>query len=203
MNFIANVSSFYTPQPPPVRMTHQAVIANENDEEKHLRAAFANIAGDDMEISPKELMDVLNKVIKKYPNLKTDGFSLECCRSMVALMDSDCSGKLGFEEFKYLWNNIKKWQKIYCNFDADCSGTINGSEIQRVIQAAGFNLDGKLVDLITRRYADETGNIDFDNYIACLTRLDCMFRAFTTLDKDNDGKIRIRTPEFLVMTMYS
>lgn len=76
--------------------------------------------------------------------LKTDGFSMESCRSMVAVMDvsfirllgelsfflegylvqihlffcltnfsqSDSTGKLGFEEFKYLWNNIKRWQVI-------------------------------------------------------------------------------------------
>uniref|UniRef100_A0A4W3H306 EF-hand domain-containing protein n=1 Tax=Callorhinchus milii TaxID=7868 RepID=A0A4W3H306_CALMI len=42
--------------------------------------------------------------------LQTDGFSLESCRSMVAVMDSDSTGKLGFEEFKYLWSKIKKWQ---------------------------------------------------------------------------------------------
>ena len=91
-------------------------------------------------------------------DLKTDGFSIESCRSMVAVMDvsflswpvcgggqgpgcdltkcgksegvwilsestvsvrflltltllqSDSTGKLGFHEFKHLWNNIKKWQ---------------------------------------------------------------------------------------------
>lgn len=34
-------------------------------------------------------------------------------------MDSDTTGKLGFEEFKYLWNKIKMWRDIYKRFDAD------------------------------------------------------------------------------------
>lgn len=29
---------------------------------------------------------------------------------LTPLLQSDTTGKLGFEEFKYLWNNIKKWQ---------------------------------------------------------------------------------------------
>lgn len=63
-----------------------------------------------MEVSATELMNILNKVVTRHPDLKTDGFGIDTCRSMVAVMDSDTTGKLGFEEFKYLWNNIKKWQ---------------------------------------------------------------------------------------------
>uniref|UniRef100_A0A8C6ZH96 Calpain small subunit 1 n=1 Tax=Nothoprocta perdicaria TaxID=30464 RepID=A0A8C6ZH96_NOTPE len=101
--------------------------------------------GHDMEVSPTELMNILNKVVTRHPDLKTDGFGIDTCRSMVAVMDvsfnffggSDTTGKLGFEEFKYLWNNIKKWQCIYKQFDSDRSGTIGAQELPGAFQAAG------------------------------------------------------------------
>ncbi|KAK2489617.1 hypothetical protein MC885_010281 [Smutsia gigantea] len=40
-----------------------------------------------MEISVKELQTILNRIIRKHKDLRTDGFSLESCRSMVNLMD--------------------------------------------------------------------------------------------------------------------
>lgn len=38
------------------------------------------------------------------------GFSKEICRSMVAMLDVDYSGKLEFEEFKILFNEVTKWK---------------------------------------------------------------------------------------------
>lgn len=38
------------------------------------------------------------------------GFSKDVCRSMIAMMDWDRSGKLGFEEFKKLWIDIRQWK---------------------------------------------------------------------------------------------
>lgn len=38
------------------------------------------------------------------------GFTKDVCRSMVAMLDVDHSGKLGFEEFRTLWNDIRKWR---------------------------------------------------------------------------------------------
>lgn len=139
----------------------------------------------------------------RHPDLKTDGFGIDTCRSMVAVMDSDTTGKLGFEEFKYLWNNIKKWQAIYKQFDVDRSGTIGSSELPGAFEAAGFHLNEHLYNMIIRRYSDEGGNMDFDNFISCLVRLDAMFRAFKSLDKDGTGQIQVNIQEWLQLTMYS
>ncbi|KAG8143653.1 putative Calpain small subunit 1 protein [Naja naja] len=128
-----------------------------------------------MEVSATELMNIMNKVVTRHPDLKTDGFGIDTCRSMVAVMDSDTTGKLGFEEFKYLWNNIKKWQCIYKQYDADRSGTIGSRELPGAFEAAGFHLNQQLYAMIVRRYSDESGNMDFDNFISCLVRLDAMF----------------------------
>ncbi|KAF4073395.1 hypothetical protein AMELA_G00258190 [Ameiurus melas] len=194
---------FVPSEPPPARRPLAYVQANENDEERQFRKVFQQLAGDDMEVSPTELMNILNKIVSKRSDLKTDGFSIESCRSMVAVMDSDSTGRLGFEEFKYLWNNIKKWQGIYKQFDADQSGMIGAGELCNAFQAAGFPLNDQLVQLIIRRYSDEKGNMDFDNYIGCLVRLDAMCRAFKTLDKDGNGTIKVNIKEWLQLTMYS
>lgn len=35
---------------------------------------------------------------------------------MVAMMDADHSGKLGYEEFKILWTDIRRW-RVRFHFD--------------------------------------------------------------------------------------
>ncbi|XP_028817794.1 calpain small subunit 1-like [Denticeps clupeoides] len=203
LDVVSNMDNFAPSQPVQPRRPLAQQAAHENDEERQFRQVFQKLAGDDMEVSPNELMDILNKVVSKRSDLKTDGFSIESCRSMVAVMDSDSSGKLGFHEFKHLWNNIKSWQAIYVKYDADHSGLISADELPGAFKAAGFNLSGPIYQLIVRRYSDENGNMDFDNYIGCLVRLDAMCRAFKTLDKDNDGTIKVSIQEWLQLTMYS
>ncbi|XP_037543950.1 calpain small subunit 1 [Nematolebias whitei] len=194
----------YVPsQPPPPRMPMAYAEQRESDEEKQFRRVFQQLAGDDMEVSPAELMNIMNRIISKHADLKTDGFTIESCRSMVAVMDSDCTGKLGFHEFKLLWNNIKKWQGVYKACDSDHSGFISAYELPNAFGKAGFPLNDQLFQMIIRRYSDENGNMDFDNYIGCLVRLDAMCRAFKTLDKDNNGTIKVNVQEWLQLTMYS
>ncbi|KAJ1142551.1 hypothetical protein NDU88_008865 [Pleurodeles waltl] len=161
------------------------------------------LAGDDMEVCPTELMNILNKVVTRHQDLRTEGFSLDSCRSMVAVMDSDGTGKLGFDQFKYLWNNIKKWQCVFKSFDRNQEGFIRSSEIPAALQAAGFQLNEQLQNMLVRRYADDEGNVNFDNFISSMVRLDAMFRAFKALDRDMDGQISVSQEDWLKMTMYS
>ncbi|NWI65781.1 CAN3 protein, partial [Todus mexicanus] len=108
-----------------------------SEEEKQFRNIFRQIAGDDMEINAEELRNVLNNVVKKHKDLKTEGFELESCRSMIALMDTDGSGKINFDEFRHLWDKIKSWQKIFKRYDTDHSGTINSYEMRNAVNDAG------------------------------------------------------------------
>ncbi|MED6240524.1 Calpain small subunit 1 [Ataeniobius toweri] len=125
------------------------------------------------------------------------------CFISLIVFQSDSTGKLGFHEFKHLWNNIKKWQGVYKQYDADHSGVIGADELPSAFRAAGFPLSDELFKMIIRRYSDESGNMDFDNYIGCLVRLDAMCRAFQTLDKDKNGTIKVNVKEWLQLTMYS
>ncbi|MEQ2242188.1 Calpain-1 catalytic subunit, partial [Ilyodon furcidens] len=60
---------------------------SESDIDDSFRSMFAQLSGDDMEISVRELRTILNRVVSKHRDLQTDGFSMESCRAMVSLMD--------------------------------------------------------------------------------------------------------------------
>uniref|UniRef100_A0A671WY83 Calpain-3 n=1 Tax=Sparus aurata TaxID=8175 RepID=A0A671WY83_SPAAU len=133
-------------------------------------------------------------------DLNTEGFSLESCRSMIALMDMDGTGRLNLQEFRHLWNKIKQWQGIFKHYNADQSGSINSYEMRNAVNDAGFRLNNQLYDIITMRYANENMNIDFDSFISCLVRLEAMFRAFQAFDQDGDGTIRLSVLEVRATT---
>nr|XP_046147145.1 calpain-3b isoform X4 [Oncorhynchus gorbuscha] len=175
----------------------------ESGEHKMFRAIYQQIAGEDMQICANELKVVMKRVLEKHNDMKTDGFSLESCRSMIALMDTDGTGKLNLQEFKHLWSKIKAWQLIFKKYDKDKSSTISSFEMRNAVNDAGFRLNNQLYDIITMRYADEHLNIDFDSFICCFVRLEGMFRTFHAFDKNGDGTIKLNVLEWLQLTMYA
>ncbi|XP_068609725.1 calpain-3b [Brachionichthys hirsutus] len=174
----------------------------ETEEEKHFRAIYQKISGEDMQICASELKTVMKNVLAKHGGIKAEGFSLETCRSMIALMDTDGTGKLNLQEFKHLWKKIKAWRLIFKRYDEDEACSISSFEMRNAVSDAGFHLNKQLYDIITMRYADEQ-LISFDSFICCFVRLEGMFRAFNAFDKDGDGVIKLNVLEWLQLTMYS
>ncbi|XP_023838834.1 calpain-1 catalytic subunit-like [Salvelinus sp. IW2-2015] len=173
---------------------------SESDIEDSFRAMFAQLSGEDMEISVRELRTILNRVVTKHRDLKTDGFSMESCRGMVSLLDKDGTARLGIVEFQILWNKIRKWLGIFRQFDLDKSGCMSSYEMRLALESAGFKLNNRLNQVLVARYA-ENEVIDFDNFVCCLVKLGAMFKAFQELDREGTGTAEMNITEWLYMTM--
>ncbi|XP_074479197.1 calpain-1 catalytic subunit [Sebastes fasciatus] len=176
-------------------------------DESQIDAAFKNLfrqlAGPDMEISITELQTILNRIISKHKDLKTDGFTKEACRSMISLMDTDGSGKLGLTEFHVLWEKVKRYLTIFRQFDLDKSGTMSSYEMRMALESAGFKLTNQLFQLIILRYTEADMSVDFDNFVTCLVRLETMFKTFKTMDTDNDGFMSLNFHQWITLTMFA
>ncbi|XP_072405615.1 calpain-9-like isoform X1 [Chiloscyllium punctatum] len=165
---------------------------------------FDRMCGPDEAISALELQKLLIEILQKSGlNEKWDGFGLDACKSLISLTDRHGFGKMGFTEFSNLWSKICQWTRVFNQFDKDGSGTMNSQEMFSALQAAGFQVDEFLMQLIGLRYTDPDLTFSYVTFICCLTKLDTMIRSFKTMDKFGTGVINITYKEWLQMTMYS
>ncbi|XP_013920876.1 PREDICTED: calpain-8-like isoform X2 [Thamnophis sirtalis] len=169
----------------------------DKDIDNEFKTLFQTLSGEDCELTADELQTILNRVITKRIDIKCDGFNINTCREMISLLDNDGTGILGLVEFKILWMKIQKYLEIYKKVDMNCSGTIEAHEMRNALKEAGFNLSNKIQQSIIIRYACSKLAIDFDGFVACMIRLECLFKMFQILDKDKDGTVQLSLTEWL------
>ncbi|XP_062303924.1 calpain-2 catalytic subunit-like isoform X2 [Osmerus eperlanus] len=186
----------------PVEAVLDDDVVSDAEVDSGFRGLFTKLAGKDMEISATELLTILNKIVAKRTDIKTDGFSLETCRVMVNLMDKDSgNGKLGLGEFATLWKKVQTYLGIYKKNDMDNSGTMSSPEMRIALKEAGFKLNNPIYQLLIARYAEPDMTIDFDNFVACLMRLEMMFRVFKKIDAHETGFIELDFQQWLNFSM--
>jgi len=186
----------FNPLQPPKDLSPQTDAQTEA-----LRKAFEQIAGIDMEIDAYELKDILNAAFSK--EFDFEGFSIETTRSMVALMDFDHSGKLGFEEFSELWNDLRNWKANFKKYDKDNSGTFNSHELRDCLRSIGYRVSNDAFWSIVMRYARKDGSIEFDDFVLCCVRLKTIFDTFKAMDEEKRGKIQFSMDEYIKTTIYT
>ncbi|KAF3688220.1 Calpain-2 catalytic subunit [Channa argus] len=185
----------------PIESRVKKMEITESDVDDRFRSLFGQLAGTDCEICAFELQKILNKVVTKRSDIKTSGFSISTCRNMVNMLDKDGSGKLGLVEFKVLWTKIDNYLSVYRQKDVDNSGTMSSTEMRTAVEEAGFSLNNPLHQILVARYSEPDLTIDFDNFVSCLVRLETMFDAFNTLDKDKSGTIELNLSEWLNVSL--
>uniref|UniRef100_A0A674P8Q9 Calpain 9 n=1 Tax=Takifugu rubripes TaxID=31033 RepID=A0A674P8Q9_TAKRU len=94
----------------------------------------------------------------------------------------DNTGMLEFQEFKVFWEKMKKWIMLFLSFDTDRSGKMSSYELRIALKAAGMQLNNSLLQLIGLRFADANYDIDFDDYLTCIVRLENMFSTLKLKD---------------------
>lgn len=109
--------------------------------------------------------------------------SLEACRSMVAMVDVDRSGRLEYPEFRELWTTIMEWKNNFKTYDKDGSGDMNAIELRGALAKLGFKLSTPVLSSLTLRYANRKGNINFDDFLQICCRIKSTFGRSRQLSK--------------------
>nr|XP_003410992.1 calpain-8 [Loxodonta africana] len=176
---------------------HEPHPSEVEQEDSQFKSLFEKLSGQDSEISASELKTVLNGVFSKRTDIKFDGFDINTCREMISLLDSNETGTLGLVEFKTLWLKIRKYLEIYQETDYNHTGTIDAHEMRTALKKAGFTLSNQVQQTIAMRYANSKLSIDFEGFVACMIRLESLFKIFKVLDKEQNGIIQLSLAEWL------
>ncbi|XP_062427562.1 calpain-8 [Rhea pennata] len=171
------------------------------DIDDEFKSLFHKLSGEDCEVTAAELQTILNRVLAKRRDIKSDGFNINTCREMISLLDTNGTGSLGLVEFKTLWMKIQNYLAIYKKVDSDYSGTMDSYEMRKALSEAGFTLNNQVQQSIAIRYACSKLTIDFDGFVACMIRLETLFKVFQLLDKDKSGVIQLSLAEWLCCTL--
>lgn len=158
---------------PEVQLTE---IQDIGDKESDLKELFRRTAGDDPEIDAHKLRKILESKLKAEFKLKS--VNLETARSLLAMMDSDHSGKLGYDEFKHLWAGLRHWKRVFLQYDFNKTNSLDAFEMRAALSFSGFRVSNHTLSCLVMRYRDENNCIQFDDFLLCVARLKTMFDVF-------------------------
>lgn len=128
----------------------------------------------------------------QFSVMHNKGFSKDVCRSMVAMLDTDQSGKLGFEEFQQLLYDIAKWKAVFKLYDTDASGRLSTFELREALNSAGYKLNNKILNALAHRYSGRDGTITFDDFIMCAVKIKTMMGKCETNKKKKRAEISFK-----------
>ncbi|XP_036425720.1 grancalcin [Colossoma macropomum] len=158
---------------------------------------FTAIAGQDGEVDAEELQRCLTQTGISGSYMP---FSLETCRIMIAMLDRDYSGKMGFNEFKELFAALNGWKQNFAMVDRDNSGTVEPHELSQAISNLGYRLSPQALGCIIKRFS-RGGKIYFDDYVACCVKLRALTENFRRRDAMQQGAVSFQYDDFITCTM--
>ncbi|XP_023566778.1 calpain-13 [Octodon degus] len=167
------------------------------------QSTFYRYAPKGLDIDATQLQGLLNEEFLTGP--PGDTFSLDECRSIVALMDLKVNGRLDHEEFARLWRRLVHCQHVFQNIQKS-TGVLLSSDLGKAVKdtdfLTGISINTELLDLMTLRYSDSTGRVSFPSLVCFLMRLEAMAKTFHNLSKDGKG-LYLTEMEWMNLAMYN
>ncbi|XP_016090409.1 calpain-14-like [Sinocyclocheilus grahami] len=180
-------------------MTRTKMIPRDNDESFQLFLQYADKYG---EVDDEGLQRLLNENLYAGHSQRTTGFSLDLCKSLVALMDLSVTGRLSEFECLRLWKRIVFQRDIFYDMDVSRTGSLSLNELRNALKVTGFVLSDSMLNLMALRYGDSNGEITLENFIVLILRMDCMAKTFKRLAAGGPNMM-LGENEWMHLTMYS
>ncbi|KAK7904862.1 hypothetical protein WMY93_017469 [Mugilogobius chulae] len=152
------------------------------------------------EVDAEQLQKLLNEKIFEG-KAKSGDFSIDACRSMVALMDTSITGKLNREEFVRLWKKILHYKEIFFQMDVSQTGTLLLHELRNAVIKSGTRVSDSMLNLMALRYGASAGHMSLESFISLSIRLECMSKIYHKL-KHGDFMV-LGESDWMQLCMYT
>ncbi|XP_054884900.1 calpain-9 [Poeciliopsis prolifica] len=129
--------------------------------------------------------------------------SLEHCKSLVVLMDSQGKARLNWSDFQLLWDKIRKWTDIFLVYDTNKTHHLEYKEVEPALKAAGIMVNDLVMQLVGLRYTESDLTISYPGFLFLLIKMESMIHKFQAHDIMGRGTITISYTQWLHMTLYS
>uniref|UniRef100_A0A023FKC9 Putative calpain-b n=1 Tax=Amblyomma cajennense TaxID=34607 RepID=A0A023FKC9_AMBCJ len=171
----------------------------EDEVEENVREAFDLVASKDGTVNCYSLQGLLKSLSVQNGNALE--FSLDTCRSMVALMDSNYIGTLTVQEFDRLHKLIIRWMEAFSDHDKDSSGQLSTYELRQALRTAGYSVNQHVLKALILRYGHDR-KISLSDFIGCAVKLMCMIDIYDDMDPENENAVVLSRNGWLKYTMY-
>lgn len=150
-------------------------------------------------------------------------FHSDTVKALIRLFDRSQSGSVDFQEFTFLWRYLADWRKLFAQFDADRSETINFVEFKAALLAFGYKLSPEFVHTLFHQFsnvppapapapapaqapmrpkpADAEHQMSFDMFVQACIVLKRITDSFKQFDTNRNGVITITFEDFLVASL--
>ncbi|XP_035696680.1 calpain-9-like isoform X1 [Branchiostoma floridae] len=145
-------------------------------QEEVFRQYFYNVSGEAMEVTPYQLVELLNIVGNKDMNQRH--FTLKACRHIVALRDVDHRGTMSYEEFRSMLLDTLLWKHIFNKYDRAKCDAFPAMYLGMALQDIGFLPDSTTLTCLYLMFADEHHNLSFESFVLCACRLKSSLAAY-------------------------
>ncbi|RUS90532.1 hypothetical protein EGW08_001709 [Elysia chlorotica] len=169
---------------------------------KDLYMKHANL---DMKLDAQELKEFLKdiSIIELHEPLD---FSLDACRSIVSLEDTDKSGLLDLEETRKAWREIKAYRTVFKHFDVDNNNKLVTYELGAVFSKLGLSLSRSVITAMVRRYGDRHNQISLTDFILLVCKLTTLYASFHIQERKKGGSYGVAEftlNEFLEASLFT
>uniref|UniRef100_A0A023FNA0 Putative calpain-b n=1 Tax=Amblyomma cajennense TaxID=34607 RepID=A0A023FNA0_AMBCJ len=176
---------------------------DDDDEEFELpdsiKEAFETVASENGTICCNTLQSFLKKLTEQID--EPLDFSLDACRSMVALVDQDYTGNLTVQEFTILFVLIIAWQEAFKEHDKGKTGYLSTYALRKALRSAGYHVNQHVLKALILRYGHER-KISMMDFIGCAVKLMFMIDIYEAWDPENENAVTVSRNEWLKYTMY-
>uniref|UniRef100_A0A2K6G3B5 Calpain-13 n=1 Tax=Propithecus coquereli TaxID=379532 RepID=A0A2K6G3B5_PROCO len=172
-------------------------------ETRSQQSIFYRYAQQGLDIDATQLQSLLNQEFLTGP--PGDTFSLDECRSILALMDLQVNGRLNQEDFTRLWRRLVTCQRVFQNTQKSLGVLLSsdlGTAVANTDFLAGISISDELLGLMTLRYSNRAHRVSFPSLVCFLMRLEAMAKTFRNLSKDGKG-LYLTEKEWMNLVMYN